>query len=62
MEEEVVEHMVEQRHLPTLSGEEKEITMFFCQIYQFDELVEKAGLDLKTRAKILNLYFRYIHF
>lgn len=60
MEKDVVEHMVEQRQLPNLEGEEKEITIFFCEIAQFDQKIEKAQIDLKTRMKILNLYLEKI--
>lgn len=60
MDKEVVEMMVEHRQLPSLLGEEREITIFASKIYKFSECMDQAQIDLKTRMRILNSYLQAV--
>lgn len=58
MEKDVVDLMVEQNQLPTLVGEEKEITVFFSGVPHFSKLV--MSVPVAERMKLLNKYLSVV--
>lgn len=58
MEKDVVDLMVEQHQLPTLMGEEKEITVFFSGVPHFSKRV--MNLPIAERMKLLNQYLSMV--
>lgn len=60
MESDLVELMVEQRQLPTLDGENMEVTAFFSDIKGFSTFSELLKDKPRTLIKVLNRYLSVV--
>jgi adenylate cyclase len=56
MEPRLIEQMIEERQLPRLDGEEREITAFFSDIRGFSTFSEHFKDDPRALVRVLNLY------
>lgn len=60
MEKDLVELMVEQRKLPSLEGENLEVTAFFSDIRGFSTFSEQLRDEPKTLIRVLNRYLTVV--
>jgi adenylate cyclase len=56
MEPKLIEQMIEQKELPRLDGEEREITAFFSDIRGFSTFSERFRDDPRALVRVLNQY------
>ena len=56
MEPRLIEQMIEEKQLPRLDGEEREITAFFSDIRGFSTFSERFRDDPRTLVRVLNQY------
>jgi adenylate cyclase len=56
MEPKLIEQMIEERQLPRLDGEEREITAFFSDIRGFSTFSERFREDPRKLVRVLNMY------
>lgn len=56
MEPRLIEQMIEERQLPRLDGEEREITAFFSDIRGFSRFAERFREDPRALVSMLNRY------